>query len=90
MLVALASQAGQVLLWEVADEANHSSPWQLNSHMQAVNGVSFHPDDPLTMASCSDDETINVWRCHRGGRVLHPRRSLDPEVMRSLVRPDHT
>ncbi|KAJ1026768.1 hypothetical protein NDA16_002065 [Ustilago loliicola] len=31
-----------------------------------VNGVAWHPKDPLTIASCGDDHTVRIWR--PGGR----------------------
>lgn len=35
---------------------------QANAHEQDVNAVSWNPQDPLLLASCSDDESIKIWR----------------------------
>lgn len=35
---------------------------QLMAHSNDVNAVAFHPKKPLTLASCSDDCTIKLWK----------------------------
>lgn len=35
---------------------------QKNAHTQDVNAVVWNPQDPNLLASCSDDETIKIWR----------------------------
>lgn len=32
------------------------------AHSNDVNGVIFHPKNPLLLASCSDDGVIKLWK----------------------------
>ena len=37
---------------------------QHKAHLQDVNCVAWHPTDSGTLASCSDDGSIRIWKFH--------------------------
>ena len=43
--------------------ASSPSPLRLESHLSGVNGLSMHPGESLTIATCADDGSLHVWRC---------------------------
>jgi len=48
-------------------EAGGEARWQLvacvdAAHAQDVNCVRWHPSDPALLLSCSDDESVKLWR----------------------------
>ena len=70
-LVASATGAHTVLLWDVTDTANVKRHSPLEGHQDYVNCVAFSPDG-ATLASGSRDRTIRLWDVATG----KPRRTL--------------
>uniref|UniRef100_A0A667XV32 Denticleless E3 ubiquitin protein ligase homolog (Drosophila) n=1 Tax=Myripristis murdjan TaxID=586833 RepID=A0A667XV32_9TELE len=51
-------------IWKISDP--ESPPMMLQGHSQEVTSVAWCPTDFTKIASCSDDNTIRIWRLDRG------------------------
>lgn len=72
-VLALASQDRRVMVWDLArvgleqqqDDMEDGAPELVMmhaGHTSAVQDVAWHPTEPWTVASCSDDNVVHVWR----------------------------
>ncbi|XP_066451138.1 denticleless protein homolog [Eleutherodactylus coqui] len=50
-------------IWQVSDP--HAAPVMLQGHSQEVTSVTWSPTDFSKVVTCSDDNTIKVWRLKR-------------------------
>ncbi|KAH0622721.1 hypothetical protein JD844_025263 [Phrynosoma platyrhinos] len=50
-------------IWKVSEP--HLPPMMLHGHMQEVTTVAWCPSDFTKIATCSDDNTIKIWRLKR-------------------------
>ncbi|XP_048840917.1 denticleless protein homolog [Brienomyrus brachyistius] len=60
----------QAYIWKISDPGR--SPMMLQGHCQEVTSVMWCPTDFTKIASCSDDNTIRVWRLNRGEDGARP------------------
>ncbi|KAJ8269858.1 hypothetical protein GJAV_G00107610 [Gymnothorax javanicus] len=51
-------------IWKVSDPK--STPMMLQGHSQEVTSVAWCPTDFTKIATCSDDNTVRIWRLDRG------------------------
>ncbi|XP_061099232.1 denticleless protein homolog isoform X1 [Conger conger] len=51
-------------IWKVSEP--RSAPMMLQGHTQEVTSVAWCPTDFTKIASCSDDNTVRIWRLDRG------------------------
>ncbi|XP_028809169.1 denticleless protein homolog [Denticeps clupeoides] len=51
-------------IWKISNP--DQAPMLLQGHSQEVTSVSWCPTDFTKIASCSDDNTIRIWRLNRG------------------------
>ncbi|XP_041106528.1 denticleless protein homolog [Polyodon spathula] len=51
-------------IWKISDPK--SPPMMLQGHCQEVTSVAWCPTDFTKIASCSDDNTVRIWRLSRG------------------------
>ncbi|XP_062857629.1 denticleless protein homolog [Trichomycterus rosablanca] len=51
-------------IWKISDPAQ--APVMLQGHSQEVTSVTWSPSDFTKIASCSDDNTVRIWRLGRG------------------------
>ncbi|XP_075060321.1 denticleless protein homolog isoform X2 [Mixophyes fleayi] len=52
-------------IWQVSDA--QAPPMVLQGHSQEVTSVTWCPSDFTKIATCSDDNTVRIWRLKRGG-----------------------
>ncbi|XP_076873775.1 denticleless protein homolog [Brachyhypopomus gauderio] len=57
------SSDGHAYIWKISDPAQ--PPVMLQGHNQEVTSVSWCPTDFTKIATCSDDNTVRVWRLSR-------------------------
>ncbi|XP_058880270.1 denticleless protein homolog isoform X2 [Acipenser ruthenus] len=51
-------------IWKISDPK--APPMMLQGHCQEVTSVAWCPTDFTKIASCSDDNTVRIWRLSRG------------------------
>ncbi|XP_069464629.1 denticleless protein homolog [Ambystoma mexicanum] len=51
-------------IWRVSDPQH--PPMMLQGHSQEVTSVAWCPSDFTKIATCSDDNTVRIWRLNRG------------------------
>uniref|UniRef100_A0A8C7FM92 Denticleless E3 ubiquitin protein ligase homolog (Drosophila) n=1 Tax=Oncorhynchus kisutch TaxID=8019 RepID=A0A8C7FM92_ONCKI len=51
-------------IWKISDTKH--PPMMLQGHSQQVTSIAWCPTDFTKIASCSDDNTIRIWRLDRG------------------------
>uniref|UniRef100_A0A8C8GLX7 Denticleless protein-like protein n=1 Tax=Oncorhynchus tshawytscha TaxID=74940 RepID=A0A8C8GLX7_ONCTS len=51
-------------IWKISDPKH--PPMMLQGHSQQVTSIAWCPTDFTKIASCSDDNTIRIWRLDRG------------------------
>ncbi|XP_066533529.1 denticleless protein homolog [Hoplias malabaricus] len=51
-------------IWKISDPAQ--APVLLEGHCQEVTSVTWCPTDFTKIATCSDDNTVRIWRLNRG------------------------
>ncbi|XP_071996271.1 denticleless protein homolog [Engystomops pustulosus] len=52
-------------IWQVSNP--YTPPLMLQGHSQEVTSVTWSPTDFTKIVTCSDDNTVRVWRLKRGG-----------------------
>ncbi|KAJ8355600.1 hypothetical protein SKAU_G00183940 [Synaphobranchus kaupii] len=62
--LASGSSDHQAYIWTVSD--SKCPPVMLQGHSQEVTSVAWCPTDFTKIASCSDDNTVRIWRLDRG------------------------
>ncbi|XP_036406125.1 denticleless protein homolog [Megalops cyprinoides] len=63
--LASGSSDHQAYIWKISDPK--CAPMMLQGHSQEVTSLAWCPTDFTKIASCSDDNTVRIWRLHRGG-----------------------
>ncbi|KAM4692717.1 denticleless protein homolog [Discoglossus pictus] len=53
-------------IWQVSDP--QVPPFTLQGHSQEVTSVTWCPSDFTKIATCSDDNTVRIWRLKRSGK----------------------
>ncbi|XP_036003199.1 denticleless protein homolog [Fundulus heteroclitus] len=56
-------------IWKISDPQH--PPMMLQGHSEEVTSVAWCPTDFTKIASCSDDQTIRLWRLHRETDAAH-------------------
>ncbi|KAK6297195.1 hypothetical protein J4Q44_G00317780 [Coregonus suidteri] len=51
-------------IWKISDPKQ--APMMLQGHSQEVTSIAWCPTDFTKIASCSDDNTVRIWRLDRG------------------------
>ncbi|KAJ7988037.1 hypothetical protein DPEC_G00319480 [Dallia pectoralis] len=51
-------------IWKISDP--NQPPMMLQGHSQEVTSIAWCPTDFTKIASCSDDNTVRIWRLDRG------------------------
>ncbi|KAM3861045.1 denticleless protein homolog [Diretmus argenteus] len=62
--LASGSSDHQAYVWKISDPKH--PPMMLQGHSQEVTSVAWCPTDFTKIASCSDDNTVRIWRLDRG------------------------
>ncbi|XP_056151020.1 denticleless protein homolog [Lampris incognitus] len=62
--LASGSSDHQAYIWNISDPSH--PPMTLQGHSQEVTTVTWCPSDFTKIASCSDDNTVRIWRLDRG------------------------
>ncbi|KAG9344645.1 hypothetical protein JZ751_010330 [Albula glossodonta] len=62
--LASGSSDHQAYIWKISDPK--CTPMMLQGHSQEVTSVAWCPTDFTKIASCSDDNTVRIWRLDRG------------------------
>ncbi|XP_026871760.2 denticleless protein homolog [Electrophorus electricus] len=62
--LASGSSDGHAYIWKISEPAQ--APVMLQGHDQEVTSVSWCPTDFTKIATCSDDNTVRIWRLNRG------------------------
>ncbi|KAL4630562.1 hypothetical protein GN956_G15886 [Arapaima gigas] len=57
-------------IWKISDPK--SAPVMLQGHSDEVTSVAWCPTDFSKIASCSDDNTVRIWRLNRGPNGTKP------------------
>ncbi|RXN30754.1 denticleless-like protein [Labeo rohita] len=71
-------------IWKISDPKQ--APMMLQGHSQEVTSVAWCPTDFTKIASCSDDNTVRIWRLNR--RPDEESSSIrDPNVVGWTLRP---
>ncbi|XP_017311441.1 denticleless protein homolog isoform X2 [Ictalurus punctatus] len=61
--LASGSSDGNAYIWKISDPAQ--APVMLQGHSQEVTSVTWSPSDFTKIATCSDDNTVRIWRLSR-------------------------
>ncbi|KAF4082529.1 hypothetical protein AMELA_G00152550 [Ameiurus melas] len=61
--LASGSSDGHAYIWKISDPAQ--TPVMLQGHSQEVTSVTWSPSDFTKIATCSDDNTVRIWRLSR-------------------------
>ncbi|XP_077075682.1 denticleless protein homolog isoform X1 [Siphateles boraxobius] len=61
--LASGSSDHQAYIWKISDPKQ--APMMLQGHSQEVTSVAWCPTDFTKIASCSDDNTVRIWRLNR-------------------------
>ncbi|KAF7690411.1 denticleless protein homolog [Silurus meridionalis] len=61
--LASGSSDGHAHIWKISDPA--LAPVMLQGHSQEVTSVTWSPSDFTKIATCSDDNTVRIWRLNR-------------------------
>ncbi|NP_775348.1 denticleless protein homolog [Danio rerio] len=61
--LASGSSDHNVYIWRISDPKQ--APMMLQGHSQEVTSVAWCPTDFTKIASCSDDNTVRIWRLNR-------------------------
>ncbi|KAM6954089.1 denticleless protein homolog [Aplochiton taeniatus] len=62
--LASGSSDNHTYIWKIADPKQ--APMTLQGHSQEVTSIAWCPTDFTKIASCSDDNTVRIWRLDRG------------------------
>uniref|UniRef100_A0A6Q2X689 Uncharacterized protein n=1 Tax=Esox lucius TaxID=8010 RepID=A0A6Q2X689_ESOLU len=62
--LASGSSDHQTYIWKISDPKQ--PPTMLQGHSQEVTSIAWCPTDFTKIASCSDDNTVRIWRLDRG------------------------
>ncbi|NXL89223.1 DTL protein, partial [Alectura lathami] len=57
------SSDGNAYIWKVSEPS--LPPWILTGHSQEVTSIAWCPSDFTKIATCSDDNTVRIWRLQR-------------------------
>ncbi|KAM9798554.1 denticleless protein homolog [Neosynchiropus ocellatus] len=61
--LASGSSDNHMYIWKISDP--EQPPMTLQGHNEEVTCVAWCPTDFTKIASCSDDQTVRIWRLHR-------------------------